>query len=164
MTDSTQNRVVLIDGCRTPFLRSNTQFKDLSSYDLARLALKGLRKKTGLDVDLVDFVRRIPCDYKYRKGQTKYIFKKALEPVLPREIIHRGKKGFGSPIGTWFKNRTLVFNSNPEISAHESGFLQNKINEHLNGSADHRLYLWSRWLLEHSVSSRYRSPSTNSRE
>jgi len=107
-----------------------------------------------LDVDLVDFVRRIPSNYKYRKGQTKYIFKKAMEPVLPKEIIHREKKGFGSPIGSWFKNGTLVFNAGPELSARESVFLQNKINEHLHGSADHRLYLWSQWLLEHSISNR----------
>jgi asparagine synthase (glutamine-hydrolysing) len=107
-----------------------------------------------LDVDLVDFVRRIPSNYKYRQGQTKYIFKKTMEPVLPKEIIHREKKGFGSPIGSWLKNGTLVFASSPERSAGESVFFQNKINEHLSGKADHRLYLWSRWLLEHSVSSR----------
>jgi len=106
-----------------------------------------------LDVDLMDFVRRIPWDYKYRNGQTKYIFKKAMEPVLPKNVIYRKKKGFGSPIGTWFKNGTLFFNPNPELSARESGFLQKKIAEHLNASDDHRLYLWSRWLLENSVSS-----------
>ncbi len=105
-----------------------------------------------LDVDLVDFVRRIPHDYKYRNGQTKYIFKKAMEPVLPKDVIYRKKKGFGSPIGSWFKNGTLVFNPSSELSARESVFLQKKINEHLNGQADHRLYLWSRWLLENSVS------------
>ncbi len=105
-----------------------------------------------LDVDLVDFVRRIPSDYKYRNGQTKYIFKKALEPILPKDVIQRKKKGFGSPIGTWFKNKTLAFNPHAELSDRESVFLQKKIKEHVNGSADHRLYLWSRWLLENSVS------------
>jgi asparagine synthase (glutamine-hydrolysing) len=105
-----------------------------------------------LDIDLVEFVRRIPSAYKYRKGQTKYIFKKAMHPVLPRNVIERKKKGFGSPIGTWFKNRTLAFNPNPNLSARESIFLQKKINEHLNGRADHRLYLLSHWLLENSSS------------
>ena len=75
-----------------------------------------------LDVDFVDFVRRIPWAYKYRNGQTKYIFKKAMEPVLPKDIIYRKKKGFGSPIGSWFKNRTLVFNPNSELSAREAVF------------------------------------------
>jgi len=61
-----------------------------------------------LDIDLVDFVRRIPASYKFRQGTTKYILKKALEPVLPKEIIYRNKKGFGSPIAKWFSNKTLT--------------------------------------------------------
>ena len=61
-----------------------------------------------LDIDLVDFVRRIPSDYKCRGGQTKYILKKALEPVLPSNILHRSKKGFGIPIGKWFQEGSLA--------------------------------------------------------
>ena len=35
-------------------------------------------------------------------GQTgKYIFKKAMEPFLPHEIIYRGKAGFGVPLRRW---------------------------------------------------------------
>ena len=48
--------VVLIDGCRTPFLKANSHFANMTSYDLARLALKGLACKTRLDPDLVDRV------------------------------------------------------------------------------------------------------------
>ena len=51
--DALQN-IVFIDGCRTPFLRSSTQFGDFTSYDLARLALKGLVGKTGIDKSIVD--------------------------------------------------------------------------------------------------------------
>lgn len=43
MATSTNGRnVVLIDGCRIPFQRSSTGYDDLSAYDLARMALKGL--------------------------------------------------------------------------------------------------------------------------
>jgi acetyl-CoA acyltransferase len=41
--------VVVVDGCRTPFVRSGTDFADLSAYDLARSALSGLLHRTGLD-------------------------------------------------------------------------------------------------------------------
>src|SRR6202035_3595051 len=54
-----------------------------------------------LDVDLVDFVRRIPSNFKLRGGTTKYILKKALEGVLPNDILYRSKKGFGIPAGAW---------------------------------------------------------------
>lgn len=48
--------VVLVDGCRTPFLRSNTLFRNLRSYDLARFALKGLIGRTATDKDAIDKV------------------------------------------------------------------------------------------------------------
>ena len=46
--------VVVVDGCRTPFLRSGTAFTDLSSYDLGRSAVAGLLHKTRIDPDIVD--------------------------------------------------------------------------------------------------------------
>lgn len=42
-------KVVVIDGCRTPFLRSGTDYMDLMSYQIAQHAIKGLLVKTGLD-------------------------------------------------------------------------------------------------------------------
>ncbi len=48
--------VVLVDGCRIPFLRSGTAYADLTSYDLGRMALKGLLRRTGLDPAKADRV------------------------------------------------------------------------------------------------------------
>ena len=39
---------VVVAGCRTPFLHYGTDFRDLMSYDLARMALKGLLDKVSL--------------------------------------------------------------------------------------------------------------------
>lgn len=49
-------KVVVIDGCRTPFLRSGTDYMDLMSYQLGAFAIRGLLNKTGLDPKLVDQV------------------------------------------------------------------------------------------------------------
>ena len=49
-------KVVLIDGCRTPFLRSGTDYMDLMSYQLGQFAIKGLLTKTGIDPEKVDSV------------------------------------------------------------------------------------------------------------
>ncbi|MBF0237959.1 MAG: acetyl-CoA C-acyltransferase [SAR324 cluster bacterium] len=46
---SLENKPVLIDGVRTPFLRSNGAFTPLMSHDLGRFAIQGLLKKTGID-------------------------------------------------------------------------------------------------------------------
>jgi len=48
--------IVLVDGVRTPFLPSNTKFKDMMAYELARNALVGLVKKTGIKLSDVDSV------------------------------------------------------------------------------------------------------------
>ncbi|MDW3649302.1 MAG: acetyl-CoA C-acyltransferase [Bacteroidia bacterium] len=49
-------KVVVIDGCRTPFLRSGTDYMDLLSYQLGGFAIKGLLTKTGIEPDKVDKV------------------------------------------------------------------------------------------------------------
>ncbi|RMF58422.1 MAG: acetyl-CoA C-acyltransferase [Calditrichaeota bacterium] len=48
--------VVLVEGVRIPFLRSGTDYKDLTAYDLARLALHALITRTALDTQKVDWV------------------------------------------------------------------------------------------------------------
>jgi acetyl-CoA acyltransferase len=49
-------RVVVVDGCRTPFCRSGTAFTDLRSYDLGRMAVSGLLHRTRVDPEAVDLL------------------------------------------------------------------------------------------------------------
>jgi len=56
-------RVAIIAGCRTPFAKSGTVFKDLAAVDLARLATRELLVRTEIapaDVDQVVFGQVIP--------------------------------------------------------------------------------------------------------
>ncbi len=48
--------VVLVDGCRIPFLRSGTDYKNLMSYDLGRMALQGLLSRNNISPDQIDRV------------------------------------------------------------------------------------------------------------
>jgi acetyl-CoA acyltransferase len=43
------SRVVVIDGCRTPFLRAGTEFVDQTAFDLGRMAVSGLLQRTRID-------------------------------------------------------------------------------------------------------------------
>ena len=54
-----------------------------------------------LDDELVALAGRIPPDLKLRRLTRKYIFKKSMEGVLPKEVIWRPKAGFGAPIRSW---------------------------------------------------------------
>lgn len=56
-----------------------------------------------LDLDLIDLAARLPIRFKQRGRVGKYIFKKAMEPLLPAEIIYRPKTGFGAPIRRWLR-------------------------------------------------------------
>jgi len=57
MNNSNPSRkVVVVDGCRTPFCRSGTSFTDLRSYDLGRMAVSGLIHRTGIDPKAVDLL------------------------------------------------------------------------------------------------------------
>lgn len=46
----------LIDGCRTPFQRTGTGYRDLTSYQLAAAAIEGLLRRSDLDGGEVDRV------------------------------------------------------------------------------------------------------------
>lgn len=88
-----------------------------------------------LDIGVADFARRLPHHFKLRGGTTKYLPKLAAEKILPAEIVHRKKKGFGSPIGPWFRSGRLA----PEPS---NPLLREHLDSHLAGRSDERLHLW----------------------
>ncbi|HEY3738496.1 MAG TPA: asparagine synthase (glutamine-hydrolyzing), partial [Bryobacteraceae bacterium] len=54
-----------------------------------------------LDHEFVEFSTRIPQHLKIHGGIQKYVFKKAVEDLLPNEIVHRKKMGFPTPIRKW---------------------------------------------------------------
>jgi len=63
-----------------------------------------------LDLELVDFAARVPSRFKQRGTVGKWVFKKAMEPYLPHDVIYRPKSGFGAPLRKWMRDelRPLV--------------------------------------------------------
>lgn len=70
-----------------------------------------------LDYRLVEFCLKLPTKLKLNRGWTKWIFRKAMDGQVPKNIIWRkDKQGFVSPQERWFKNElcneiTSLFNS-----------------------------------------------------
>ena len=54
-----------------------------------------------LDHTFVEFATRVPDSLKIRNGEGKYIVKKAVEDILPHDIIYRTKMGFPTPLRNW---------------------------------------------------------------
>jgi asparagine synthase (glutamine-hydrolysing) len=57
-----------------------------------------------LDHHFVEFAMSIPDQLKIRGTTQKYVLKKAVEDLIPREVIYREKMGFPTPLRTWFRN------------------------------------------------------------
>ncbi len=56
-----------------------------------------------LDHELVELAAAIPAEAKVRGGRLKHLMKAALADQLPPDILHRKKRGFGTPMGAWLK-------------------------------------------------------------
>lgn len=57
-----------------------------------------------MDHELIELTSRIPADLKIRGFTLKHLLKKVVAPWLPKEILHRRKRGFGAPIGSWLRS------------------------------------------------------------
>lgn len=56
-----------------------------------------------LNKELLDLAVRIPSRLKIKGLKRKFILKKAVERILPKEVIYRKKAGFGAPIRSWLR-------------------------------------------------------------
>ena len=57
-----------------------------------------------LDNTVIDLSLKMPSRLKVNGRELKYVMKRALRNLLPAEILDRGKRGFGAPVGAWFKH------------------------------------------------------------
>jgi asparagine synthase (glutamine-hydrolysing) len=108
-----------------------------------------------LDQELLEFAARIPSHLKLRGRTTKYILKKAVEGLVPGEIIRRKKHGFGVPVGRWFRTDLKDYAREMLLSslALRRGYfkeeaLRRLIDEHQSGKRDHGHRLWALLTLE----------------
>jgi asparagine synthase (glutamine-hydrolysing) len=57
-----------------------------------------------LDHELVELAARMPEEIKIHGGRLKHVLKEAVAGLLPRDILDRKKRGFGTPMGAWLKD------------------------------------------------------------
>lgn len=61
-----------------------------------------------LSHELVEFSNALPDNYKIHEGWSKYILRKSMEPILPKEITWRKDKiGFVAPQEKWMQGSTV---------------------------------------------------------
>jgi asparagine synthase (glutamine-hydrolysing) len=108
-----------------------------------------------LDVDLVEFLGRVPPELKLRRSDTKHLLKRAMADLLPPGIAARAKKGFGIPVAAWFKKElreALESELSSERLRRQGIFrpetVQRLISEHMDGRRDHRKQLWTLFVFQ----------------
>jgi asparagine synthase (glutamine-hydrolysing) len=141
-------------GTRDPL--SRVQYVDIKTYLMDDILVKVDRASMAnslevrcplLDHRLAELVAQIPSSLKLHKGRGKYIFKKALEPILPQSILRRRKWGFGVPLAVWFRNELRDFAHSIIFSQPDNylnyRFLQQCWDQHQNGRRDWSSLFWT---------------------
>ena len=101
-----------------------------------------------LDHRLVEYLGTVPGNQKLRGMTTKYIFRKALEGILPKEIVWRGKQGYSLPVKNLLRTQLKDFmvallHESPLIREDfDVAFVDRLIEEHLSMKQNHNHVLW----------------------
>jgi len=95
-------------------------------------------------------VSRLPTSYKLNGFRAKSLLKKAATGLLPQNIIHRQKKGFGIPLAKWLgmdlKDFMLDLLSESRIKRQgifDYAYIKRLIDEQFAKIKDHREPLWT---------------------
>ena len=130
----------------------------LTKVDRASMAHSLEVRVPILDHTFVEWVAGIPPHLKLAGREGKHCFKKALEPLLPREILYREKMGFGVPISSWFRGplKDVVRSSLLEGGLLDSGMFDSRalhqlVDEHQSGRREHSAILWALLMFEGSL-------------
>jgi asparagine synthase (glutamine-hydrolysing) len=146
-------------------LRPNSDFATRMSYlelklRLPELLLMRVDKVTMatsvearvpfLDHHLVEYAMNIPTEFKIQGTSGKHILKRALEKVLPAELLYRQKRGFGAPIKEWFRAESAgelgshIMNSSlRKRGLFDYAFIERLLEEHKRGARDWSFHLWA---------------------
>ena len=103
-----------------------------------------------LDHRLVEYAMGVPRSLKVEGRSGKHVLKRALEEVLPRDVLYRPKRGFGAPVEGWFRGASAA-----ELESRvrnsplrrrdflDYSFVARLFEEHRRGARDHGFHLWT---------------------
>ena len=103
-----------------------------------------------IDNEVVDFMAKVPPELKMRGTTRKYLMKQALAGLLPDEILHRKKAGFGAPIRTWIVSdlKEMIGDLLSESSLKRRGFfnpayVRTLLQENASGRHDYNYLIYT---------------------
>jgi asparagine synthase (glutamine-hydrolysing) len=92
----------------------------------------------------------IPMEWKVKNGVPKYLLKKAVEGIIPENLIYRKKMGFGAPMEQWLRGKfgketqSILLKSRLFDGGYfDRRYIQELFANHISGSANNSLLIWS---------------------
>lgn len=73
----------------------------LQKVDRCTMAASLEGREPFLDQSVIEWAAQLPNDFKYHRGEKKYILKQIVYDHVPRQLMDRGKMGFGIPVERW---------------------------------------------------------------
>ena len=132
----------------------------LTKVDRASMAHSLEVRVPFLDHEFVGWTARLPTAMKLRGGSGKDVLKKALEPVLPREVLYRSKMGFAVPLDIWFRGsleERIASSLGGSVLADSGVFDVSMLDEisrdHGSGRRNYSAVLWALLMFEGFLSS-----------
>lgn len=111
-----------------------------------------------LDHHLVEWISGLPSDWKLHNGDGKHIFKQALEPHLPHEVMYRPKQGFSIPLNAWFRGplkntlqQDLLSERLKDSRLFDAAHIQTLYDQHQRGQRDNSAALWELMMFSRSL-------------
>ena len=102
-----------------------------------------------LDHHLIEYAMGLPRSLKVKGATGKHILKRALESVLPKDVLYQPKRGFGAPTREWFRGpegdsliQQLLNSSIRKRNFFDYGFIQRLADEHRCEQHDWSANLW----------------------
>lgn len=122
----------------------------LTKVDRASMAHSLEVRVPILDHLFVEWAASLPSEFKLRRGEGKYVLKKALEPHLSNDILYRRKMGFSIPLARWFRGplreqvrSTLTGERLADGGIFRPERLRKLVDQHESGQRDHGTEIWS---------------------
>ena len=128
----------------------------LTKVDIATMSVSLEGRSPFLDHEFLELTAQIPSKLKLKGfNQKKYILKKALEGLIPREILYRKKMGFGVPLEMWFRTElkdyiyeTLLSEKVLRRNIFEKAALQKLLDAHTQTKVNYAPQIWALLNLE----------------